>query len=101
MITNRLISKELRDIADRIDDGTCGVDDEEGQMIYSAMMNRKMNIEKICQTYGISRATLNRWQNKGKLPPFRKDSGGKDYLFSLEIEESLKRWNSTHENDDR
>lgn len=99
MISRRLIVQELRAIAKRIEDGTCGVDDEELIEIGAMLMSRKLNIEMVCQKYNISRATLNRWQQKGKLPPFRKDSGGKDYLLQTEIEESLRIWNQNHPED--
>lgn len=92
------IARMLRTSADMVENGTCGLDDEELLAMAEFLSRRKLNIEQICQRYGISRATLNRWQDKDKLPPFRKDSGGKDYIFSDEADEWVKKWEKTHEN---
>ena len=85
-----IIAKLLRQMADKIDSGQCGLDDEEMIAIGSMILHRKINIEQTCQHFGISRATLNRWQQCGKLPPFRKDSGGKDFLWLDEAEETVR-----------
>lgn len=92
-----MIVKMLRSAADQIEEGSCGMDDEELLAMSEFFMRRKINIEQICQRYGITRATLNRWQQKGKLPHFHKDSGGKDYLFSDEADECVSRWSLAHE----
>lgn len=96
MIPNRVVASTLRMYADKIEKNEWGLDDEEMQSLVATMFNRKRNIEQICQDYGISRATLNRWQEKGKLPPFHKDSGGKYYLYSNEADAAIRRWERAH-----
>ena len=94
MTNPHLIARMLRQVADKIDNGSCGLDDEEMLAIGQMMVHRKLNIEQVCQHFGISRATLNRWQQCGKLPPFRKDSGGKDFLWLDEAEEAVNEYES-------
>lgn len=92
MDAHRTAAKIFYKIAELIENGGLGLEDEELLAICETMARRKLNIEKVCQRYGITRATLNRWQQKGKLPPFHKDSGGKDYLFSDEADNYIARW---------
>lgn len=92
----KLFAKILRDAADRIDKGSCGLDDDELMAVAQMMVHRKMNIEQTCQHFGVSRATINRWQQCGKLPEFKKDSGGKDYLWMDEAEEAVETWEQNH-----
>lgn len=92
----KLCAKILREAADRIELGKCGLDDDELRAMATMFAHRKLNIEQTCQHFGISRATLNRWQQSGKLPEFKKDSGGKDYLWMDEAEETVERWEEEH-----
>ena len=91
-LNKKTVARMLRDAADRIENGTCGLDDEELISLGSMLMRRKMNIEQISQHFGVARITINRWQQCGKLPPFHKDPGGKDYLFLDEIEDCVSKW---------
>lgn len=98
MYSQKQLARLLRQTAIEVETNkNCGTDDEDLETLAAFLNHRKRNIEQICQDYGISRATLTRWQDKGKLPPFRKDSGGKCFLFRDEIEESLRKWNETHD----
>ena len=65
--------------------------------IASALVERKLYIEQICQRYGITRATLNRWQQKGKLPPFRHEASRKSYILLSEADRSVKDYVAKYE----
>ena len=65
--------------------------------IASALVDRKLYIEQICQRYGITRATLNRWQQKGKLPPFRHEASRKSYILLSEADRSVKDYVAKYE----
>lgn len=92
----KLLARVLSDAAENIRTGKFALDDDEYMELFGAFTHRKMNIEKVCCYFGISRATLNRWQECGKLPQFHKDSGGKKYLCQDEIDDSIARWNAAH-----
>lgn len=102
---------EIEHALDELDKMQCGVGHDEMKKVVERLyelpqekrmeiiekfVDRKIGIEQICQRYGITRATLNRWQRKGKLPSFRKDCGGKDYLFTGEADEWVRRWENNH-----
>lgn len=91
-ITQKTIAHILRNVASMFEKDQCGMDEEEMIEFASLFLHKRMNIEKTCQHYGISRATLNRWQQQGKMPQFHKDSGGKDYLYLDECEEYLHKF---------
>ena len=61
------------------------------------LIDRKLYIEQICQRYGITRATLNRWQQKGKLPPFRHEASRKSYILLSEADRSVKDYVEKYE----
>lgn len=92
----KIVARMLKDTAEKIDNGSCGLDEEELIALCSMFLHRKINIEQTCQHFGVSRATLNRWQQCGKLPPFHKDCGGKDYLWLDEAEEYVEAWNKSN-----
>lgn len=92
----KLFAKILRDAADRIDAGSCGLDEDELMSVAQMFTHRKMNIEQLGQYFNVSRATIYRWEDKGKLPEFRKDCGDKEYLFLDEAEEAVTKWEEEH-----
>ena len=87
--THKAIAKALRLIADNIENGKCGLVDEEMIAIGSLLTNRKMTIEQCAQHYGVSRATFYRWIKEGKMPRPHKEPGGKEYMWLNECEEYL------------
>lgn len=91
-VSQKTIAKILRGVATMFEQDRCGLDDDELAEVVAMFTHRKMNIEQTCHYYGISRATLNRWQQSGKIPPFRKDCGGKDYLYQDECDESVRKY---------
>lgn len=92
MDATKIVTKLLRLAAESIEANRVSLDDEEISEMIAMFSHRKINIEQTCQRYGISRATLNRWQESGKLPPFRKDSGGKVYLWQDEADRCISAY---------
>lgn len=95
---SKVVARLLRTAATTIETDEGALDDEEIHEIILLFTHRKLNIEQTCQRYGISRATLNRWQDSGKLPPFHKDSGGKMYLWQDEADRSIEEWDKNNKN---
>lgn len=91
---SKIAARLLRTAATTIESGEDELDDDEIREIILLFTHRKLNIEQICQRYGISRATLNRWQECGKLPQFRKDSGGKMFLWQDEADGAIAQWSA-------
>lgn len=89
----KIAAMVLRTAASTIEANESELDDDEIKELVLFFTHRKINIEQTCQRYGISRATLNRWQGCGKLPPFHKDSGGKMFLWQDEADRSIAAWN--------
>lgn len=96
MKSPKLVAKMIRQLADRIENGSCGLDDQELMEVAMMIAHRKVNIEQVCNNYGISRPTFYRWVECGKLPQPKKDSGGKEYLWLDEVEMSVETWEQTH-----
>ena len=85
MWTHKQVAKILRNAADKIENGTCGMDDDELQKLAQVIMHRKITLEQVCNIKGYSRATLSRKIQSGELPEPHKDAGGKKYYYEDEI----------------
>lgn len=92
----KMIAKMLRQLADRVENGQCGLDADELMEVGAMIAHRKMNIEQVCVHYGISRPTFYRWVESGKLPQPKKDNGDKEYLWLDEVETSVETWEANH-----
>lgn len=96
MNATKVVARLLKLAAESIEANRLSLDDEEISEMIAMFSHRKINIEQTCQRYGISRATLNRWQECGKLPPFMKDSGGKAYLWQDVADKSVSDYENSH-----
>lgn len=107
-----LDDEEIENVVSRLKETDCGLEDAEivsaishlGEIpkdkildIATVIVDRKLYIEQICQRYGITRATLNRWQQKGKLPPFRHEASRKSYILLSEADRSVKDYVEKYE----
>lgn len=81
-----VVAKMLRQLADVIERGKCGMDDEEIEAVAQMLTHRKITIEQAAQYLNISRPTLYRRIAEGKIPPPRKEPGGKEYYWLDELE---------------
>lgn len=90
-LTNKAIANIFRMIADKIEAGTCEVDDMELNAIASTFIHRKLNSEQMCHHLNISRTTLTRMISDGRVPRPYKTLGGDKYWWQDEVEEHLKK----------
>lgn len=89
-ITKKAIAKIFRDAADKIENDTCGLDEDELQELANNLTHVKLNIEQTCKHLNCSRATLNRMINNKKIPKPHKELGGKEYWYRDELDAIIK-----------
>lgn len=88
-LNNKLVAKLFRDIADKIEEGSCGLDEEELNEIANNILHVKLNIEQTCKYLNCSRATLNRMIISKRVPQPKKEAGGKEYWFRDELDDYI------------
>jgi len=107
-----LDDEELVHIAEDFDTTDCGMDTEQLRKVAQAYddlpqskkeelaekcLNRKLYEEALCIRYGIERPTLFRWIAKGKLPKFRRDGNGRQFMYALEADASVRAYENARE----
>ena len=80
------IAAIFRQIADKIEAGTCEIDDEELTEVANSFIHRKLNAEQMCNHLNVSRTTLTRMIADGRVPRPRKTLGGDKYWWQDEVE---------------
>lgn len=83
--TAHQIAEIFRKVADKIDNGTCGLKPNELNAIASTLIHVEITEEQACHILRCSRTTLSRWVREGKIPPPHKESGDKKYFWEDEI----------------
>lgn len=71
----KLISKELRTLADKIDAGNSNLTEDEAMGILSAIAHESMSKQQACDYLRISPATLDNYVRDGFLPKPHKVKG--------------------------
>lgn len=89
-ITKKLILKILKDTYNRIENDTCGLDEEELLDLGNKLIHVKLNIEQTCKHLNCSRATLNRMIFNGRVPKPHKEPGGKEYWYQDELDNYIR-----------
>ena len=89
-ITKKLILKILKDTYNRIENNTCGLDEEELLDLGNKLIHVKLNIEQTCKHLNCSRSTLNRMIFDGRVPKPYKESGGKEYWYQDELDNYIR-----------
>ena len=89
-ITKKLILKILKDTYNRIENDTCGLDEEELLDLGNKLIHVKLNIEQTCKHLNCSRSTLNRMIFDGRVPKPYKEAGGKEYWYQDELDNYIK-----------
>lgn len=92
ILTNKVIAKIFRDFADKIENGTCGVDAETLTDIANNMIHIKMTAEETCNYLNVSRATLTRMVCDGRVPNPHKDAGGNKYWYRDEVDNFIAEY---------
>ena len=87
-----LITKVLRETADRIDAGTCELSDEEASDIVKVLSHRALSKEQACSYLNCSRATFDNAVRDGLIPKGKKRRGFKELVwYEDELSNVLKR----------
>lgn len=94
--SKKAITTIFRQIADKIEAGTCEVDDEELTEIANNLIHRKLNAEQLCHHLGVSRSTITRMVADGRIPHPRKTLGGDKYWWQDEVENSIAEYNQKY-----
>ena len=87
----KMILKILKDVYDKIENDTCGLDDDELISLANTLTHVKLNIEQTCKHINCSRATLNRMIFDGRIPKPYKELGGKEYWYKDELDNYIKK----------
>lgn len=77
----RLVSKLLRETADKIDSGTCELSDTEAMDIMSVLSHQVMSKEDACLYLNLSRSRFDDLVREGRLPKGRKRRGFKELCY--------------------
>ena len=87
-----LITKLLRETADKIDAGTCELSDEEASDIMKVLSHRVLSKEQACSYLNCSRATFDNAVRDGLIPKGKKRRGFKELVwYEDELSNILKR----------
>lgn len=87
----KMILKILKDIYNKIENDTCGLDEDEILNLANTLTHVKLNIEQTCKHLNCSRATLNRMIFDGRVPKPYKESGCKEYWYQDELNNYIKK----------
>lgn len=88
---NKLITKLLRETADKIEAGNCELSESEAMDIMSVLSHRAMSKEQACSYLNLSRSRFDDLVREGKLPKGRKRRGFKELVFYQdELDEYIK-----------
>ena len=94
--TKKVITAIFRQIAQRIEDDTCEVDDRELTEIANMLIHRKLNAEQLARHLNVSRSTLTRMVTDGRIPHPRKTLGGDKYWWQDEVENHIAKYKEKH-----
>lgn len=95
--TKKVIAVIFRQIAQRIEDDTCEVDDRELTEIANMLIHRKLNAEQLARHINVSRSTLTRMVTDGRIPHPRKTIGGEKYWWQDEVENHIAEYKEKHD----
>ena len=90
--SKKAIAAIFRQIADKIEAGTCEVDDRELTEIANMLIHRKLNAEQLSRYLNVSRSTLTRMVTDGRIPRPRKTLGGDKYWWQDEVENHIAEY---------
>ena len=77
----KLVSKYLREAADKIDAGSCELTESEAMDILSVISHQAMSKEEACVYLNIKRSRFDDLVKEGKLPKGKKVRGYKELRF--------------------
>lgn len=74
----KMITKALRDTADKIDAGSCELTESEAMDILSIVAHNSMSKDSACRYLNISRSQFDSYVREGRMPKGRKVVGYKE-----------------------
>lgn len=77
----KLLAAELRNIADKIESGSCELTPEEAMNVLDIVSHEAMSKEQACSFLNISRATFDLHVKLGHVPRGRKRVGFKELVW--------------------
>ena len=77
----RMIAKLLREIADKIDAGTCELSEQEALEIMGAVAHRVLSKDQACQFLNLHRSRFDDLVRQGCIPRGRKRKGFKELIW--------------------
>lgn len=80
-VIKRTVSKLLRQIADKIDGGTCELDEEQAMNIMATIGHEPLSKDVACSYLNISRSKFDSLVADGKLPKGKKRRGFKELVW--------------------
>ena len=88
----KLLSKELRKVADKIDAGTCEISPDEAMNIVNMLAHEPLSKEQSCTFLNVSRATFDLHVSLGNIPKGRKRTGFKELVwYKDELQKCVER----------
>ena len=77
----KLLVKYLRDVADKIEAGTCELTEEEQTDLLSVIAHKSLSKEEACNFVHLSRSRFDDLVRQGQLPRGRKLRGRKELIW--------------------
>ena len=92
MKLKNIIVKYLREVADKIETGTCELSETEAMDIMSVLSHQSMSKEDACIYLNLSRSRFDDLVREGKLPRGRKKRGFKELTWwKDELDNSINK----------
>lgn len=88
---NKRLAKLIREVADKIESGSCELTASEEAELASMICHQAMSKEDACIYLNVSRSKFDELVRLGKIPKGRKRSGFKELVFYKdELDKSMK-----------
>lgn len=85
----RIVAKLLRDVADKIEAGTCELSEQEALDIMSAVAHKVLSKDQACQFLNLQRSRFDDLVRAGRIPRGRKRKGFKELVW---YEDELRQY---------
>lgn len=88
----KILIRELRNTADKLEAGTCEITQSEAMDIINVLTHEALSKEAACQFLNVSRATFDLHVSLGNLPKGRKRVGFKELVwYKDELQKCIDR----------
>ena len=88
----RVVTKLLRETANKIDSGNCELNEEQAMDIMSVLGHEVLSKDEACSYLNLSRSRFDDLVREGKIPKGKKRRGFKELIFYKdELEVALRR----------